>query len=512
MAVFVIRRLFVSFFILLVSTFLIFWLVSISGDPLQDLRTDTTPNRQARIDARIDLLNLDQPIPQRYATWLGGAIKCVVPGQTCDLGRSMQGQDVTALLEVAMASTVRLVTAAVVLAIVLGVAIGIVSALRQYSGFDYSITMLAFLFFSLPVFWVAVLLKQYGAIRLNNWYADPTLSIWLIVALSLVSALTWGAIIGGPARRRWVVRGIALVATAGMLGAMSASGWFKYPALGPALITILSFGAAVGVTALTAGLARRNVLYATLTTAAIGSVAQFFVIPWIEDPKWASWLNLFALLVISILVAVGVGYAFGNLDKPQAIRATVATALLIGAIMVTDILLQTLPEYANLVNGRIISTTGSVTPNFTGGFWEQILDQMTHLILPTIAIMMISFAGYSRYSRASMLEVMNMDYVRTARSKGLTERTVVMRHAFRNALIPVTTLMAFDFGALIGGAVITETVFSRKGMGELFVAGLSRVDPNPVMGFYLVTAISIVLFNMVADIAYAYLDPRIRLS
>jgi peptide/nickel transport system permease protein len=296
------------------------------------------------------------------------------------------------------------------------------------------------------------------------------------------------------------------------LFAMSASQWFKYPALGPALITVLSLGAAVGVTALTSGLGRRNVLYATLVTAGIGVLAQFFVIPWIQDPKWASWLNVFALLLVSIVVAVAVGLAFGGLDKPQAVRATVLTALVVGMIMVTDVLLRTLPDYAELVNGRIISTTGSETPNFSGGFWESILDQMMHLVLPTIAIMVISFAGYSRYSRASMLEVMNMDYVRTARSKGLTERTVVMRHAFRNALIPVTTLMAFDFGALIGGAVITETVFARKGMGELFVTGLVAVDPNPVMGFYIVTAVSIVLFNMVADIAYAYLDPRIRLS
>jgi peptide/nickel transport system permease protein len=512
MAVFVIRRLFVSFFILLVSTFLIFTLVSVSGDPLSDLRTDTSPNRQNRIDARTEALHLDEPIVQRYLIWLGGALKCVVPGQQCDLGTTISGQDVAALLQIAMASTVRLVSAAVVLAILLGVTIGITTALRQYSGFDYTITMIAFLFFSLPVFWVAVLLKQYGAIRLNDWYADPTLSLALIAVAAIVSALTCGAIVGGSSQRRWITRGVAFVATAVMLFAMSASEWFKYPALGPALITALAFGGAVAVTELVAGLGRRNVLYATLVTAGIGAVCQFFVIPWIQEPKWASWLNVFALLLVSIVVAVAVGLAFGGLDKPLAVRAAVLTAVLTGMIMIADVLLRTLPDYAELVNGRIIATTGSQTPNFTGGFWESILDELGHLILPTIAIMVISFAGYSRYSRASMLETMNMDYVRTARSKGLTERTVVMRHAFRNALIPVTTLMAFDFGALLGGAVITETVFARKGMGELFVSGLSRVDPAPVMGFYIVTAVSIVLFNMIADIAYAYLDPRIRLS
>jgi peptide/nickel transport system permease protein len=107
---------------------------------------------------------------------------------------------------------------------------------------------------------------------------------------------------------------------------------------------------------------------------------------------------------------------------------------------------------------------------------------------------------------------MGQDYVRTARAKGLTERTVVLRHAFRNALIPVTTLMAFDFAGIVGGAVITERIFGWKGMGSLFNDALLIVDPNPVMAFFIVTGTAIVIFNMIADIMYAYLDPRIRLS
>ena len=102
-----------------------------------------------------------------------------------------------------------------------------------------------------------------------------------------------------------------------------------------------------------------------------------------------------------------------------------------------------------------------------------------------------------------MLEVMNQDYVRTARAKGLTERTVIVRHAFRNALIPLATIIAFDFGGVIGGAVITETVFGWSGMGKLFIDGPENVDPNPVMAFFLVTGTAIVLFNMIADIVYA---------
>jgi peptide/nickel transport system permease protein len=511
-AVFVVRRLVISFFILLVSTFIIFTLVTFAGDPLGDLRLDTSPNRADKIAHRTQMLHLDESIPHRYASWLGGIGKCVVPGAGCDFGQTIRDQDVSSLLSLAAASTLRLVTAATVVAIVLGVGVGIVSALRQYSGFDYTLTFSVFLFFSLPIFWLAVLLKQYVAIDFNNWYDDPRIGVVTALVLAAISGLTWGAILGGSARRRWVVRGVAAAGSFVMLEYLSSVQWFKYPALGPVLITLFSVGAAFGVAALTAGLNRRNVVYACLCTAGVGVLAQFAVIPWIQNPKWASWTNLLLLAVVSVLVAAGIGYGFGGLDRAQSIRACVLTALAVGSLIFIDVALRAVPGYANLVNGRIFATTGSETPNFDGTFWQAFLDQVTHLVLPTLSIMLISFATYSRYSRASMLETMNADYVRTARSKGLTERTVVMRHAFRNALIPVTTLMAYDFGNLIGGAVITETVFARRGMGQLFVQGLLQVDPNPVLGFYIVTAVSIVVFNMVSDIAYAYLDPRIRLA
>src|SRR5690606_19279226 len=100
--------------------------------------------------------------------------------------------------------------------------------------------------------------------------------------------------------------------------------------------------------------------------------------------------------------------------------------------------------------------------------WLQMLDGYTHLLLPTLSIALISIAGYSRYARASLLEVMSMDYIRTARAKGLPERTVVMRHALRNALIPVTTVVAADVGAIVSGAIVTEQIFAWKAMGTVF--------------------------------------------
>ncbi|MDQ1287641.1 MAG: glutathione transport system permease protein [Actinomycetota bacterium] len=512
MAVFVIRRLLASVLTLVVSSFLVFVLVANSGDPLSDLRTDTSVGREQKIAHRIEVLNLDQPVPRRYLTWAGGVTRCVVPGQGCDLGRNIRDQEVSVLLTQAAGSTLRLVSAALVLAVLLGVSVGVISSLRQYSGFDYTITFAAFLFFSLPVFWVAVLLKQYLAIEANNWYQDPRVGPFPALVLAVLSGLTWGAIAGGTARRRWIVRGASAAATFGLLSYLSAINWFRYPALGPGLIIVFSLGAATGIAFLAEGLRRRQVLHSCLATAAVGSLGSFVVTPWLLDPKWASWTNLLLLLVLSLLLASGIGYALGGVDKGEAVRASLVTAVVTGFFIVLDIVLRTLPGYADLVGGRVFATIGARTPNFEGTFWEQQLDTFTHLLLPTLSILLISFATYSRYSRSTMLEVMNQDYIRTARAKGLTERAVVLRHAFRNALIPVTTLAALDFGALISGAVITEYVFGWQGMGNLFFSGLIQVDPNPVMAFYLVTALSVAAFNLLADIAYAYLDPRIRLS
>ena len=212
MYAYVIRRLLVSILILFIASFLMFLLVSQSGDPLSDLLTDQSANKEQKIQARIDRLNLDEPLVVRYFMWLGGAAGCFAPGVACDLGQNINGQDVTALVSSALGATLRLVILATVLSIILGVTVGILSALRQYSRFDYSVTFLAFLFFSLPIFWVAVLLKQFGAIELNTWLADPVFSIPVTIVLSLLSAWLFGTLVGGGKRDRFLTAGgIALV-------------------------------------------------------------------------------------------------------------------------------------------------------------------------------------------------------------------------------------------------------------------------------------------------------------
>jgi peptide/nickel transport system permease protein len=134
------------------------------------------------------------------------------------------------------------------------------------------------------------------------------------------------------------------------------------------------------------------------------------------------------------------------------------------------------------------------------------------MILPTIALTLISFAGYIRFSRGTLLEVLNQDYIRTARAKGLTERTVIMRHAFRNTMIPMTTIMVTDIAAIVGGAIITERVFGWYGMGTLFNQAIVSFDLNLLMGVILFLSTLAILANLIADLLYSVLDPRIRVG
>jgi peptide/nickel transport system permease protein len=179
-------------------------------------------------------------------------------------------------------------------------------------------------------------------------------------------------------------------------------------------------------------------------------------------------------------------------------------------LLVADVLLRAVPGYADLVGGRILPTIGSQTPDLGGTFWQRQLDVLAHLFLPTLTLVLVAAAPYTRYVRAGMLEALGQDFVRTARAKGVAWPAIVVRHALRTALVPITTLAALDAGIIIGGAVVTETVFGWQGMGTLFITGLLQADPAPVMAFYLVTGASVAVCNLLADIACAALDPRVR--
>ncbi|NMB56080.1 MAG: ABC transporter permease [Leptolinea sp.] len=146
------------------------------------------------------------------------------------------------------------------------------------------------------------------------------------------------------------------------------------------------------------------------------------------------------------------------------------------------------------------------------GNWKALKDGLWHLILPAVAVGTIPMAVIARMTRSSLLEVLGLDYVRTARAKGLIERLVISKHAMRNALIPIVTIIGIETGSLLSGAVLTETVFALPGVGTALVNAILARDYPVVQGFTLVISIIFVLVNLIVDVSYAYLDPRIRVE
>jgi peptide/nickel transport system permease protein len=326
MFAFIVRRILISIPVLLIASFIVYALVALAGDPLAKFRTHQPPYPKSFFAARRHELHLDQPLWWRWSHWLWHAVQL-------DWGNDLNNQPVGHQLYVRMLVTFRMVILSIIIAFLLAVTVGVFSAVRQYSAGDYAATFLGFLFLSMPVFWLAALLKEILAIKINN-----------------------------------------------------------------------------------------------------------------------------------------------------------------------------------LLGGQYVYTIGECTPNLQGScIIHHFGNWLGHVILPTITLAAISFAGWSRYQRASMLDVLNSDYVRLARAKGLSNMRVMIRHALRTALIPLVTVVAIDFAVIVGGAVITENVFSWEGMGRFLVQdGILANDVNITLAWMMVTSVVVVLFNLIADILYAFLDPRIR--
>ncbi len=321
---FIIRRLLISIPVLILSSVLVFLLVANSGDPLGELKGRNPPVPKQVLDLRRHQLNLDKPLPARYWTWVSHFVRG-------DMGTSVNGLNVRTLLGQRLTVTLRMIILATLLALVLAILTGVISAVRQYHVSDYTFTFAGFLFLSMPVFWLAALLKEFVAIKFNQ--------------------------------------------------------------------------------------------------------------------------------------------TFGH---------------------------------------RVFYTVGAQTPDLTGSLFQRLADYGGHLVLPTATLALIGYASWSRYQRSTMLDVMQSDFIRLARAKGLSRSRVMIRHALRNALIPIATVVAIDTGALFGGAILTERVFSWAGMGDMLVRGISQADIYVVLAWLMVTSVIIILFNLAADILYAVLDPRIR--
>jgi len=320
MLTYIARRILYSIPVLVASSFISFTFVSLAGNPLANLRANPRVTPET-INHFIRLYHLNQSILVRYWYW----VKSIF---TQKLGVSLlTGQPIWPDISTAIGHTLQIILLAQLIALLLGVAVGIYSAIRQYSVFDYSFTTISFLGYAMPTFWLALLLQ----IAFTDIYLD------------------------------WHVR---------------------------------------------------------------------------------------------------------------------------------------------------IFYTSGLNSGTIGSNWS--MDRLQHIALPVITLAVVSFALYSRYMRASMLDVINSDYVRTARAKGLPERRVVMRHIVRNALIPIATVSALQFGALLAGAIVTEQIFTLDGMGYYFFNRLTQNDTYAVMAYLMIVAVSIIVFNLIADIAYGFLDPRIR--
>ena len=511
MTAFILRRLGVLGVILFGSSFILYNLAAVSADPLQELRLSIDPDRDAQILALTRQLQLDVPPPLRYFLWLRGVFGVFIGQPNFGIGRD--GLAVIDSLALAIPVTLRLVAAATVLAAVLGIMIGIVTALRQYSRFDYSMTFIAFLLFSLPIFWVAVLLKEYLAISFNDLLRDPQIPLNWVVGIGLVSGLFWASVIGGSRKTYWTSYAIAAVLSASLVAVLGSIGWLLDPSLGPIVILLLSIGIAFGVTQLSVGLTNKAALRASLTMAGL-SVVAFYPANWVFD-KYPGNFTIFLMICALITTAVFVGLIFSKIDRSPIVRTSIITAVLSGGLVLVDKFMQTWKPYmeTDAVNYRPVPTVGERSDLMDDSdFWISSLDVVTHLFLPTLALTLIGFAGYIRFARGTLLEVLNQDYIRTARAKGLTERTVIMRHAFRNTMIPMATILVADFAGVIGGAFITESVFAWSGMGTLALQAIRGQDLNLLMGVFFVTATMAVLANFVADLLYSALDPRIRVG
>lgn len=235
---------------------------------------------------------------------------------------------------------------------------------------------------------------------------------------------------------------------------------------------------------------------------------------------WPRFLVTFKLVLPAVILSVIAGVLLGVVSaiKQYSILDHVSTGLayffystpvFVVALLLKDFLAV---DFNKAVGRTVLYTIGENSPGTTGT-WAIFVNSAAHTVLPVLTLALITYAGWSRYQRASMLDVQNADYIRLARAKGLSPRRVLYVHALRNALIPVTTVVALDFATLLGSTIITEVVFGWEGMGRFLYEGLTgpvSPDVNVVQGWMIIVATVVVVFNLIADLLYALLDPRIR--
>jgi peptide/nickel transport system permease protein len=179
----------------------------------------------------------------------------------------------------------------------------------------------------------------------------------------------------------------------------------------------------------------------------------------------------------------------------------IANLLILGALRVNSVF-----------GVHVFDYIGESSPTLVGGAWPHFVDRLQHLALPTLTLALGAIAGYSRYQRNAMLDVLGQDFIRTARAKGLTRRQALFKHGLRTALIPMATLFAYGVSGLVTGAVFTEKIFGWHGMGEWVVQGIATQDINIITAVTVFTGATVLLGGLLSDVIYAALDPRVRVA
>lgn len=223
------------------------------------------------------------------------------------------------------------------------------------------------------------------------------------------------------------------------------------------------------------------------------------------------------LLIIGSLLAALVGVAAGVWGAVRQYKASdqiisyssfvlISTPTFVGGVLLMIIA----TKFNQAMGGQIIRFTGAYTPGVSG-FWPTTWDFMSHLLLPTIALTLFGAAGYSRYQRAVMLDVLGSDFIRTARAKGATRTRALIKHGLRVALIPMSTYFAYNFGTLVSGSAFLEIVFSWSGMGQYGIQAVQQSDVNALAGTVLFSAVLVLFASTLSEFLYAALDPRVRI-
>lgn len=219
----------------------------------------------------------------------------------------------------------------------------------------------------------------------------------------------------------------------------------------------------------------------------------------------ATVISLFFGVAVGVISAVRKYSVFDNVSTFFAFLFFAMPVFWLGAVL-KDLGIR----FNDWWGRRIFFTVGEQSPRLDADFWGTWADRIGHIILPALTLILIQLAATSRFQRSAMLDVLESDYIRTARAKGVPRRKVITRHALRNALLPVVTLTGLTFGTLIGGTVVTEIVFNWKGMGRLFLDSLFHGDVAVTQASLLIVGISVIVVNLITDLVYGFLDPRVR--